>query len=339
MLLDFKDNADFKRESFNLTVYRISAPADGLIGAISQIEEVKGNYVIVDGQQNMVFITDSGNNRTRNLGNRGRGPGEYLIPQSFSYDTLSDEVRVVDAGAEKIVSFSAVDFHYKGESPAGSIASIEYLGDGKSVVATAGAQGERYDFILYEGKEATYLLPSINSSGYVTSPNKPLFRLNGELYFYRQFDDAVYRIEDGKAIAAFRLKLGDEKFADADFLVKAGRDNGFFSRLENSEYISYHEICSAGNSLCVSYIVGNEQFIALYDFEKGLSYLTSKREFEELLGIPGLTYIAGTIDGCYVMPLFDYENGEIGNETISKYLRENSPKENETILIGFKYKS
>jgi hypothetical protein len=53
---------------------------------VTQVESAMGNLFILTGGERKLFVFDRSGKFVALIGNRGGGPGEYLVPTSFSID-------------------------------------------------------------------------------------------------------------------------------------------------------------------------------------------------------------------------------------------------------------
>ena len=105
----------------------LDVPDDIVLGNIDQIAD-DGTYLYLLQTQSAgagVYVFDLATGFFKcKIGNRGRGPGEYVIPMSF---TLTDNrICIVDGASQKVMSYdTGDDFRYVGDRETGDISYFE----------------------------------------------------------------------------------------------------------------------------------------------------------------------------------------------------------------------
>lgn len=79
---------------------------NSIVGEVSQLEITKdGDYVVFDSNSGAIFRFASDGRFLNNIGFRGAGENEYILPVDMAYDPYYDKVLVWDNGKSAILTF------------------------------------------------------------------------------------------------------------------------------------------------------------------------------------------------------------------------------------------
>jgi hypothetical protein len=162
----------------------------------------------------LIFNTDG--SFYKKIGNNGRGPGEYYSVNSFTIDYENRLIYILDAGrAAKVMVYSFNgDFKYE-------FSNIDLHGVFQKI---AHWDNKLYLFEIFIAGSATYNWVEIDLHGNVIStknnsiPNinttatiyiNPVYKYQNGIGYWNQYNDTVFRIENGKTSARFFFAKGD----------------------------------------------------------------------------------------------------------------------------------
>ncbi|GHT06590.1 hypothetical protein AGMMS49525_15010 [Bacteroidia bacterium] len=148
-------------------------------------------------------------------------------------------------------------------------------------------------------------------SGYVTGDQNSIYNIEKQTFVYTPFAPVIYQVSADSLFPAFRLSIKGRRFPPIDFLQQQITADGmpYFSKLENSDYISHFGLRETTHDMCLFYIAKGERFIGFYDKIKKQTYHYRVNDFRQSLNIGiGFTYVAsGMLDDYYVIPLIPSE--------------------------------
>ena len=253
-----------------------------------------------------VFDKADGTYRTR-IGNSGRGPGEYIMPVSF---TVSDStVSIVDGGTGKILHYSKEDFGYSGEIKCGNIGYFEWIDESELLCdnTTDSATSEFQNSCLV--KTDTSLVPKqgyvdkIVRSGYVSGPLKPLYVYDGKVRAYFPFSPLIYEYKNSAMHPVYELSFDDTAFPPEDYVKKIARSGRDYTHdLRESGYVSYCEVHETEDCLLAFYMSKGKKYLAAYSKQDSKSWTWDEGDFMELVQYDPLL-VAGVMDGRFVIPM------------------------------------
>lgn len=162
----------------------------------------------------LIFNTDGSFNKK--IGDNGRGPGEYYSVNSFTIDYENRLIYILDAGrATKVMVYDFNgDFRYE-------FSNINLHGVFQKI---AFLDNRLYLFEIFIAGSATYNWVEIDLHGNVISTKKnsipnintiatiyvnPVYKYKNGIGYWNQYNDTVFRIEDGKSSARFFFAKGD----------------------------------------------------------------------------------------------------------------------------------
>jgi hypothetical protein len=85
---------------------------------VTQVESAMGNLFILTGGERKLFVFDRSGKFVALIGNRGGGPGEYLVPTSFSIDCRRNLLSTIDVAQKKIIHYDLKDYRFVSEQRA-----------------------------------------------------------------------------------------------------------------------------------------------------------------------------------------------------------------------------
>jgi hypothetical protein len=293
---------------------KLSTDNNCLIGSLSQIISTKDLLLIADEKKVLVF--DKKGSFITQIGQQGKGPGEYLNPVSFFIQEEENIIHIIDMN-NKVLCFSLNTFQFISEKKMAFASSYaSFLPDGNIIWTNRGYLSKEIhsdSYFLVTDTNFTVLNNFIDKefkSGYTTGDQNSIYGIEERSFIYTPFSPIIYQVSTDSLFPAFKLSVEGRQFPPTDFLQEITA-NGmpYFSKLENSDYISHFGLRENTHDMCVFYIAKGERFIGLYDKIKKQAYHYRINDFRQLLNVgTGFTYVvSGMLDDYHVIPLIPSE--------------------------------
>jgi hypothetical protein len=247
-----------------------------IISYVDQVNEYKGNYIILDILSNKVLAFDKKGKFIRQIGHKGKGPGEYLHPTSFVVDTARDEIIVHDDHTSKII-------HYDGQGnlKREEIAKYRFVQFVKSgdqyIINSDRSDNVHLDRILNSKLLFASGAWKVNHTAFgydwetqqdLATNRRALIETDGHINYNPSYSYNIYRITDTSIRKTYFIDAGnyalpegfDKNLSIEDFNRKYEKDNG------NKLYISSAPLES--NNHIVLTLNMNRQYIFAYYSKK-----------------------------------------------------------------------
>ena len=289
----------------------LDVPDDLVLGNIDLIDD-DGTYLYLLQVQSAgagvyVFDLGTGSYVTR-IGNRGRGPGEYVTPMSF---TLMDgKICIIDGASQKALYYDTGDsFRYVGDKPVGDVSSFERY-DSNCLIsgnnAYYGNSGYRdKGFLLLDSNFTVlkWMVDKMVVSGYMTGPLKPIYMYGDRVRTYMQFDPVIYEYDGSDMVPVYELSFEGYRFPPSDYLKKISRGGRDYTRaLRESGHISYYDFFETEDAMMSLFMSGGKRHLGIYSKRTGKSRILTESGLEEISPYKPL-FISGTVDERFAIVL------------------------------------
>ena len=291
----------------------LDVPDDIVLGNIDQIAD-DGTYLYLLQTQSAgagVYVFDLATGFFKcKIGNRGRGPGEYVIPMSF---TLTDNrICIVDGASQKVMSYdTGDDFRYVGDRETGDISYFERC-DGNGHLVSG--NNSYYSDLRFHDKcflvmDSTFtiidgMIDKAFVSGYITGPLKPAYVYDGKVRLYTQTVPVIYEYDGKDMTVVCRLSFDGFSFPSRNYMKKISRGGkDYTGTLRESGYISYYDFFETGDALMTLFMAGGERYLGLYSKPNGLSKVWSGEGMAEISPYGGSLFISGVVRDRFAIVL------------------------------------
>ena len=209
--LDLKDSVLFSTFFSSVKIIPLETNKNCLIGSIADIVIVNDTiYVLDQFNAKSLLVFDLEGNFIRKIGNVGRGPGEYSMPQSFTVDTKHNQVHIVDR-FRKILTYTLNGKFIKEVTP-------EF---GNSIIhSIKNLNGVNYvEHSINNADESAFYVSSIDNSGNILNQWLPshiysngnnsgntvnqLVKTNNGIKYMRPYWDTIFTIQPDNKIRPF----------------------------------------------------------------------------------------------------------------------------------------
>jgi len=327
-----------------------------LISEVSQLEVADSLFFILDRKIETVFVFNSNGKFVSKIGNKGKGPGEYIRPSKFIVNKRKSLIKIYDSSQCKIITF---DFNGKlireiktnmylssfGEFENGywgycSNIPNEIIKNKRDFLkfVILDADGNTKKKIYGERTKDKMLL----SNSYITTA------WNDTVSFVEPYSNTIYQLSD-EIIRPHVKIVADEYFISKDYLDKCQN----MTPPLNLNSIKLLEYVTKNYFFCFTGYFENEKYIYLFTPYKATSILYNKKEkkvfeFSQLfdntnwntflipIGIDG-NNLFSSISPSQFSQLISDKTSNISIERINslKYILENTKQTDNPFIIKY----
>lgn len=297
--------SEINEKDIQISFFQPEETEEALIGSVSVICEFEDNVYIGDDQNNQLLKFNKDGHFIGEVGSVGQGVGEYVALSYFFIDKDSETIGILDEDQQKILYYRIKDNEYTKTQSFPQILSnccvpfnngllwynqnFEGTNSDKYFVSTDTDNNISDSFISKEFK-----------SGYFTGSSCPLFQFNNKIFGFTPYDLKLYEFENKDVTIKYDISIDGFQTPPVDYLNKIS-DNGtsvsLFSKLRQSEYISYYSINMCSSLLVVNVIRKGEKYIGLLDRQNDKTSFMLLSDFAKTIGVGEISYfIPNTID-------------------------------------------
>lgn len=172
-----------------------------LIGQVADIVVFNDTIYILDSfSAKALYVFDINGNFIKKIGAVGRGPGQYLHPTMFAIDTQNNQVKVLDSGQKKILTFS-LNGNFIHEFKLRDIIAQIVIQDNYIYADQVVSKSRKSDFLLYAmnntGEIVAKWFPSeLYDKGFEQSfgYSKSLFKTQDDIKYTKPLFDTIYSV-------------------------------------------------------------------------------------------------------------------------------------------------
>lgn len=329
------------------TFLKLSTSDSCLIGKVNQLEEINGQYLILDGTiAQRLYLFDKNGKFLRQIGRFGMGPGEYITPISFTINKEKKLLSVIDMEAEKMLYYDLYTFQFLSEQHLPfSTTKMEWLTNDLLAWYSKGTgiDGDNSYIIL---TDTTYqikkrFLDQEFPTGYHIGSTSGMYRFSEIMSVYQIFIPNIYRISKDSVRLAYELSFGRNETPPIDFLKKsAGKNGNYIPALKESSYLVSYSVYENEDFMIVPHSAEKTMFYGIYDKKNDKSYNFTQKQLEKDLGVGSFTNPVGKDDNNAFVSLLRpglmfqlKEKGVVLNEQLEKLVNESQEEDNPILLI------
>ena len=316
LIIDFKQDDNIRLNEILMTDYiKLETNESCFIDkSIIQLACVSDKiFILSGGAERSLYVFDISGNFIGSIGEKGNGPGEFVVPASFSINTESNIFSVVDIAQRKIIDYSLDGFNFISEKVLDYYSScFEYVDENQLLLKNSDSESSyrEWELLLSDydlNLKNTYIKKAL-ITGYSTGHTKSIYKYEGKVYAYAQYNPIIYSFEKDKMEPVYHLKFGKFDLPPKDYLnrISANYAN-FLAELDVSDYLYYYCAFETKNMLNVYYSVGQEPYVGFYNKEDSQTYGFSKAFLERELKIGRMDRPSGTINDFTVATLQPFD--------------------------------
>lgn len=254
---------------------------DCLIGEIDKIQFYNDRIYILDILlRKAVLVFDIDGNYLGRIGNTGRGPGEYILPVSFTIDERNDIITIYDNGTDKAISYQAGTFDFLSETKL-EYHFIQSIWMENSLLAffVPGSMKSPYEGQILIATPSYEVINNFAPSDHITrkgfSGINFIYKTKEGNYFFRPNEGIVFSFDESSYWERYRLKLHKNFPPNSFFPNTPEPSSQYYKRLRESEYVYSYQVMENDLYLIVNYTYKGEKFSGIYNKKSGGTFLTS----------------------------------------------------------------
>jgi hypothetical protein len=284
---------------------------------IRQIESASDKlFVLSGGAENSLLVYELSGKFVTQIGARGNGPGEYIVPISFSIDRQKNLVSIIDLAQKKILRYDLNNYTLISEkiikmdnSYFEYLSCFEYADNGKIIWNNVDSHSG-WEFLItdMEYNVLDKVVEKNFKTGYFTGRDKRMYKKDSTIFAYTHYDSKIYGFRDSKIVSVYNLMFDGFQFLPLDYLKKISADNAnFLHEMITSEYISKYSVFETGKTMCVYYSVSEESYVGIYNRETEQANSYAVTVFQDFLKIGNIDGILGATDEYIIALLQPFE--------------------------------
>ena len=285
-----------------------------LFYGIRQIEFVDDKIIILDNKFERVLLFDITGKFIKQIGSRGSGPEEYVLPGKFLIDKKRRILEIIDFRTTKVLTFSLDNFEFVQNKymyqP--NYSDCVLLSDESIVwLYKAGYESgkrERYylDITDRDYEHERYLCKTEYGSHYNIDCGSAFYQYKDEIYFLAPFSSIVYSVDENSIVPKYKVMFGDSKLPPENWLEEHLKEEAnFVQELLKSSYISAYNLLETTHYFASTFYGKEKTFnIAFLDKKTNRSYSCEAIDFMEKYDLRGLGNLIGTYNDYFVSYLY-----------------------------------
>lgn len=195
------DNSlDIDIESSNLKFEHIQLDDNFLIGKISRLLIINNNYIIHDNIKDVVAIFDSTGIFVKQIGNKGRGPNEYLSITHIDYDRFNNCIEIFDDANRKMFIYNIQGDLIKTINTPYNFLSFVKVSDGYFVYSTFEINQGKFNLLHLDNNLKKIKSTYFKSNHFFDrqSYSNNFTTIENEVYFRYGLNNIIYKIENSE---------------------------------------------------------------------------------------------------------------------------------------------
>jgi hypothetical protein len=298
----------------SIRLIKLETKKESLIGRIDKILFYNNFYLILDMvQSKAVFQFDDEGNFLRKIGQKGKGPGEFLEPYDIAIDQFSNKI-IIYSGRKLLFydfqgnyieeikldyglrSFSVLDkdifayyFDYKkGENPKTSKFNLLLVNKKGKILNRA-----------FDAKENIY--PSLGSRSFFNVSND-------KLLVSPSYSNILYRVDIESIIPNYCIDF-DKYTIPREFVLSSKSDIIFYKELKKSNYAFLRDFFETHNYLAFSFVYKGMIYSCYFSKKTG-SIKFANCFINNLFGLFTESSMIATTNGDLLIGYFEPSNNE-----------------------------
>lgn len=346
LLADFTEgDVVLSPDSFEFKFIALETIESCLFGDIGQIEIVNNRIYIIDRTNDLIFVFSIDGTFIAQIGTKGNGPGEYIMPKTLHVDEKNHIISVVDLAQGKMIHYDLETYQYISNQKIRGCNDCAWLIDGniawfnQSGYVTDKRESYYIEITDSELNHLNYYYTADILTGYGISIGRRFHQYDGHTFLSIPFFSTVYEVTTQGIVPSYDVMFGKHYLPSHDWLLThLSNDQNYIRSLLNSEYISAFNLNETDSYLATTYCAENKNcYIAFYNKETKRSYKYSAEEFIKIIGFDGVSHILGAYNNYFIVAIYPSElkKSSIKNEGL-RSISEKIEVDSNFILCLFK---
>lgn len=292
-----------------------------------------------------LYVFDHKGKYVGKVGNKGEGPGEYIMPHQFVVDETNKKLYLRDMATNSMLVYSLETFDFVEKLTIPFYATCFELLDDKHFIwyVNAGLQNEG-DFSKHIQITDTKCNSVCSFMDVMNLPTRGTYnvisyfeRHDGDVLFHHPFSGGYYSCSsnDSQVLQfAYSLKFEGKPFPSLDYII--GHKENIVKDLEAEGYIQWCDLLKNSSTYLSYWGSGKDIYWGKYDMANGTGWYVNRNELEDDLGIGNLSRPKTVYRDRFVSFIsledLDWENLS-DNSIIKKHLEKNDVGGNPAILL------
>lgn len=346
--VDFEEeSAGLSMDSIEFKFIALETIDSCLLGDVEQIEITNDKIYIIDRTNNLIFVFSLDGTFIAQIGEKGNGPGEYVMPKTLHIDEKKCVISVLDVAQGKMIHYDMKTYQYISNQKTKSCNYCAWLIDGNIAwfnqpgYATDKREVYYLEITDSELNHLNYYYTADFLTGYGISLGQRFHQHNGHTFLSIPFFSMVYEVTTEGIIPSYNVMFGKHNLPSQDWLsTHLSNDQNYVRSLLDSEYISVFNLNETDDYFATVYYASNRNcYIGFYNKKIKRSYKYTAKEFMNLIGFNGLGPIIGTVDNYFLAAVYsnDLKASSIENKELKTIARKIA-KDDNLVLCLFKFK-
>jgi hypothetical protein len=260
----------------SISLIKLETTKESLIGNIDKLISYNNFYFILDmAQSKAVFEFDNKGKFLRKIGQKGKGPGEYLEPHDIAVDQFSGRIIIYDGRKLLFYDFEGkfieeikLSFSFRSFSVLSKDVLAYYFDNS---LKEKDLHKLKFN-LLFVNKKGKILSQSfdVDENIYPTSGSRSFFyQYNQELLVSPSYSNTIYSVSTESIVPKFVINF-DKYAIPKDFVLNAKTDNDFYRELKKSNYAFLRDYFETPNYLAFSIVYKSMIYSCFYSKKTGV---------------------------------------------------------------------
>ncbi|MDR0698191.1 MAG: 6-bladed beta-propeller [Tannerella sp.] len=286
--------------------YRFVALETGdncLIGHINRVEVFDNRIFVHDAYAaKSLFVFDAGGRFITQVGSKGDGPENYIVPHGFEIDRENRRIIVSDSDRKRLIFYDLDTYKYIMHKNC----PVEYIG--------LFASKNRFYFFSHFGfdksRDDNYILVTdtlfkpvfkdwkcnFKAYRFLTVSQESIYNINSRVFAYHHLQPYLYEITGSNCKIHARLSFEGFTFPALDFSADPASFQ-YMDKLDNSpREISAYGIYESNDLLFIQLIIGKQPCFAIHHKTTNTSSVFSGKDFIDSAGLGIAVFPVGATD-------------------------------------------
>ncbi|NDV58510.1 6-bladed beta-propeller [Bacteroides sp. 519] len=218
----------FPYTNYSMTIQKLEESEDYPIGQVDKlIVDHNRIYILDSSKAKSLFVYNRDGKLQHIINKKGRGPGEFVLPDNFNIEKKTGNIVIMDTNSRKFIYYSPKGEYIKEIKY--DFMAVDFIldKDDNIIVNNGNFSAEKTDgFFLFklsqDGKMLDKFFPStpLNPSVAAFNPRKSLRKYGTGISFLPTVSNCIYLLDGNKSKAMYEIDFGKD-WPSKDFFEKA----------------------------------------------------------------------------------------------------------------------